>query len=138
MAEKLSPERRRELKRRRQRFGLLEDWYGTETAQTEMAAHTSSPQPIGRSVERLLRNLNSSEINNFITIDTRWNELVGAAFSRLAKPERLTGTTLVLEVRHSALLAELRPSLDLIRQRLTAELGPGIVNEIRLTIAGGR
>jgi len=139
MSEKLPLFRLKELKQRRRRFRLLKDWYGTDYASTEMAAHTHQPEAVKEVMDRLLKSIDSPENNLFLQISARWQEIAGPQLSRLTAPQKLEGGCLNLEVRHSALLRELAPSLDLILKRVHSCI-PGAdarCREAKLVIAGG-
>ena len=60
----------RDLKARAIRYGLLKDWYGEETAGTEIAAHTTSGELLADMVERYVDDLNHDEIGNYMEISS--------------------------------------------------------------------
>ena len=72
----------------------------------------------------------------FITLESRWREIVGEQLAVYAKPARLRDGVLSLEVRHSSLIRELAPSLDLIQKRIDELLGPGVCSSIKLIPSG--
>ncbi len=133
-------ERWRELKKLRERAALLSDWYGEEFAATEMSdsAHSSQPVQLGTVLEGLLGEFENPDTGKFLKIESSWRRIAGAQLAALAHPAGFRDGTLFLEVRHSALIAELTPSLDLICGRINEVFGAGFCGEVRLTIGGGR
>lgn len=129
-------ERGDECRRRRRLRGLLGEWYGSEQGDVELAGHGAQPEPLGAALERVLGAVRRPEVGDLIRLESRWAEIAGP-MERFARPAALRGGVLELEVRHSALIPELNPSLDLIRKKIDAVLGPGVCREIRLVIAGG-
>jgi hypothetical protein len=63
--------------------------------------------------------------------------VVGEAFRARTQPERLAGTTLIVRVTSAALAHEIVLLRNEILARMTAELGPGAVTEIRTRIGVG-
>lgn len=59
---------------------------------------------------------------------------VGETFRARTQPERLAGTTLLVRVASSALAHELTLLRAEILARMAAELGPGVVTEIRTRV----
>jgi len=59
---------------------------------------------------------------------------VGSTFRARTQPERLAGTTLFIRVASSALAHELVLLRAEVIARLAAELGPGVVTEIRTRV----
>lgn len=133
-------ERWRELKKLRERAALLSDWYGEEFAATEMSdsAHSSQPVQLGTVLEGLLGEFENPDTGKFLKIESSWRKIAGTQLASFTHPAGFQDGVLILEVRHSALIAELTPSLDLIRDRINEVYGSGFCAEVRLTIGGGR
>lgn len=123
-----------ELRRRRNRYSMLEMWYGEKRAATEIAAHTFQPRPAGELLDDFLRNIRKSDSGIMVRLRAEWSNIIGAAFSRLCEPDSLKDGILVLKVRHSALLVELRPSCDIICRRINSVIGENTCREIHLTV----
>lgn len=60
--------------------------------------------------------------------------VVGEGFRTRTRPERLAGTTLIVRVTSAALAHEITLLRSEILERMTAELGPGTVTEIRTRV----
>jgi len=60
--------------------------------------------------------------------------VVGEGFRARTRPERLAGTTLIVRVNSAAFAHELTLLRSEILERMTAELGPGTVTEIRTRV----
>jgi Dna[CI] antecedent, DciA len=63
-----------------------------------------------------------------------YSRVVGATFRARSMPERLTGTTLWVRVATSALAHELTLLRAEVIARMTRELGPGTVLELRTRV----
>lgn len=128
----------RSYKKRRERFELLASWYGTEAAATEIAAHTDQPSNNGlvREVDKLLREVQTPENCCLFELISQWRKLSGPAFSKFTQPVRIAQGVLELEVRHSGLIPELTPSLDLLLEHVHQNPEFALISSIRLVISG--
>ncbi len=117
---------------RRRRYQMLEMWYGKERAQLEIAAHTCQVRPVNDLLDEVLGKIRHKENGVIINLKGQWEKIVGNMFARFTEPEMLKEGVLTLKVKHSALLVELRPSCDLIRQRVNSICGEEVCKEIRL------
>lgn len=124
------PPRRSGLRRRRTE--MLTMWYGAERAAVEIAAHTAQPKNIVDLIDSELSRLRRPENSAFIQLRTHWNEIMVSGIARFTEPLSLKNGVLTLKVRHSALLMELQPSLDLILKRVQTKFD--IVTSIKLTV----
>lgn len=131
-----SPENRRLRKLRKNRLSLLNDWYGSDFAATEIAAHISQPHSLQSGVRAVMAQLETPEARALRALRERWPEVAGAWISKLTVPADWRDGVLVLEVRHSALLRELKPSLELLREAIGRRFDCPCA-EVRLSIAGG-
>ncbi len=133
----VSPFNRRLRHLHRERFELLREWYGDDFARTEVSAHISRPRRLGQAVQLMMERLESPEARALRQLRELWPEIAGTDFSRMAIPLSWQGEVLILEVRHSSLLRELKPSLEFIRAAVTGRFPEVACREIRLTISGG-
>jgi len=124
-------------RKHRERFGLLREWYGDDFAAVEVAEHVSRPVTLQRSIARLMAEVAAPEIMALQKLRMRWPEIAGGDLSRFAHPGAWKDGILTLEVRHSALLRELKPSLELIREAVNRNFPDAVCSEVVLTIAGG-
>jgi hypothetical protein len=128
---------RREQYRKRRSLGpLLRGWYGDERAAVEMTAYTGQPVNAGDIMRELCGKLIDEDVALFITLETKWKEIIPGKLAACASPARFADGVLYLEVRHSALVRELTPSLDLFLARIAKAVGEGKVREIRLVPSG--
>lgn len=137
MSSRVSAFNRRLRKLHRERFGLLKEWYGEEFAASEVAAHVSTPVSLGEGVRKLMNGLESPEKRILRILRDHWAETAGPAIARFAEPLSWKDGTLLVEVRHSALLMELQPSLELLKTAVNARLTDAECEEVKLVIAGG-
>ncbi|MBR2344414.1 MAG: DUF721 domain-containing protein [Lentisphaeria bacterium] len=119
---------------RRRRMELLTLWYGRERAAAEISCHTRQPQEISVLINDVLSNIKRPENGILIKLRADWGKLIGSGFSRYTEPVALKNGVLTLKVKHSALLMELQPSLDLIQDRINRELGENTCQDIKLTV----
>ncbi len=130
-------ESRRELFRRRRNLApLLREWYGRERASVEMTAYTAPVVNAGDVMRELCEKLIDGDVALFISLNSKWREIIPGQMAAFASPARFADGVLYLEVRHSALVRELTPSLDLFLERIAKAVGPGKVREIKLVPAG--
>ena len=120
---------------RRNRYQMLASWYGKNFADTEIAAHTAQPRKIDAVLDDILAKVRRRDNGLLLQIKSRWQELIGSGFARFVEPAALKEGVLILQVRHSALIMELQPTLDLVKTRIDDKIGAGICKEIRLTLA---
>ena len=128
---------RRMKRKHRERFGMLREWYGDDFAAVEVAAHISHPVTLQRSIAELMAGVGAPEVLALQQLRMQWPEIAGDAFSRFALPGSWENGVLTLEVRHSALLRELRPSLEIIREAVKRRFPEVDCTEVVLTISGG-
>ena len=121
------------LVQRRRVYSLLSDWYGQERADSEIAAHTGTPRPLGDILQEISGEVLNGDAADFAKIDAVWEEIAGKTVARFARPLGCRDKVLTLGVRHSAMVTELRPSLDLLKEKINLELGENFCRDIRLT-----
>ncbi len=117
---------------RDQRYRLLKNWYGEERAQIEIAAHTRQPVSAAGIIAELARQFQNEDSANFSSLEGHWAQIAGEQFAAYAKPQKLEKGVLYLKVRHSALIRELTPSLDLVLGNLNRFFGKQVCNDIKL------
>lgn len=132
----VSAENRCLRKLRKERLSLLNDWYGSDFAAAEIAAHISHPHSLQDGVRAVMAELETPEARALRTLRMRWPEVAGAWISRVTFPAEWSNGVLTLAVRHSALLRELKPSLELLCEAINRSSDCPCA-EVRLTIAGG-
>lgn len=128
--------RREQYRKRRNLMPLLRGWYGSERAAVEMTAYTARVVNAADVMRELCGKLIDEDVALFITLNTKWTEIIPGKLASYASPARFADGVLSLEVRHSALVRELTPSLDLFLARIAQAVGEGKVKEIKLVPAG--
>ena len=124
-----------QIKRRREYYQMLRNWYGAERAAIEISAHTPQAVELSSVIDSVCSDIRSPEVAHFIELESHWEKSAGPA-ARLARPARLHEGVLYLEVPHSALIRELAPSLDLFQRRIASCLGDGVCASIKLVPSG--
>ena len=124
-----------QIKRRREYYQMLRNWYGAERAAIEISAHTPQAVELSCVIDSVCSDIRSPEVAHFIELESHWEKIAGPA-ARLARPARLHEGVLYLEVSHSALIRELAPSLDLFQRRIASCLGDGVCASIKLVPSG--
>ncbi len=122
------------LKKRRDTYQLLADWYGEERAQSEIAAHTSKPRALCDVLKEISSELLSPDAADFAKLETQWEAVAGKTVAKLTKVVSCVDHVVILGVRHSAMVTELRPSLDLLKNRINQVFGADFCREVRLTV----
>ena len=130
----------RELKRLKERYSLLADWYGSEFAMTEFSASSHTPQ--ARSIADLLpdvlKEVKSPEASRLLQLQNVWESVIGSTFIRYVAPGYFKGEELFVEVSHSALIQELQPIVPTILKRINDKLGENFCSKVTLVCSGGR
>ena len=131
---------RRELKRLKERYALLEEWYGPDFAMTEFAAsaHTPQARPIGELLPAVLKEVKSPEAGKLLQLRNIWQEVIGPGFVRFVFPGYFRGNDLFVEVSHSALILELQPITEKIRSEINKKLGADFCAKVTLVCSGSR
>ena len=70
-------------------------------------------------------------------LQSQWKQLVRGCFAAYTAPKSLRDGKLVIEVRHSALIAELAPSKDLFIQAVN-KLSENLCSDVIFTIGNKR
>ena len=130
----------RELKRLRERYSLLAEWYGGDFAVTEFAApqHTPRARAIGELLPAVLKEVTTPEAAKLLQLQNVWPEVIGPAFSRYVSPGFFRGDDLYVEVSHSALILELRPITEKIRSMINKKLGADFCASVTLVCSGSK
>jgi len=130
----------RELKRLRERYSLLADWYGGDFAVTEFAApqHTPQARPIGELLPAVLKEVTTPETVKLLQLQAVWPEVIGPAFARYVSPGFFRGDDLYVEVSHSALILELQPITGKIRSEINKKLGADFCAKVTLVCSGSK
>ena len=124
--------------KRRERFRLLASWYGDERAAVEISSHTFQPTAIKELVNEVMLEPGKRNNSNVIAgLQAQWKQLVGGSFSAYTAPKSLRDGILVIEVRHSALIAELAPLKDLFVKAVN-KLSDNLCHEVVFTVGSRR
>jgi predicted nucleic acid-binding Zn ribbon protein len=95
------------------------------------------PQPLGRSVDRLLSERGWEATASVAAVTGRWDEIVGADVARHCTPDGFADGVLVVQCDSSVWATQLRHmAADLVR-RLNAEVGQGTVTRVEVRAPGG-
>ena len=130
----------RELKRLKERYSLLEEWYGADFAMTEFSAasHTPQAKSIADLLPDVLKDVKAPEAGKLLQVQNLWHEIIGASFARYVSPGYFRGDELFVEVSHSALIQELQPITGTMRQQINKKLGENFCTKVTLICGGVR
>ena len=130
----------RELKRLRERYSLLQEWYGSEFAMTEFAASSHTPQArsIADILPEVLKDVKSPEAGKLLQVEHLWKEIIGESFVRFVRPGYFRGDEFFVEVSHSALIQELQPIVKTMQQAINKKLGSNFCSKVTLVCSGSR
>lgn len=130
----------REIKRLKERYSLLEEWYGPDFAMTEFSApsHTPQAKSIADLLPDVLKDVKAPEAGKLLQVQNLWNEIIGAAFARYVSPGYFREDELFVEVSHSALIQELQPITGTMCQQINKKLGAGFCSKVTLVCSGSR
>lgn len=130
----------RELKRLRERYSLLEDWYGAEFAMTEFSASSHTPQAksVAELLPDVLKEVKAPEAGKLLQVQNLWKEIIGAPFARYVTPGYFREDELFVEVSHSALIQELQPVTSKMLEEINRKLGADFCSKVTLVCSGSR
>ena len=130
----------RDLKRLKERYSLLEEWYGSEFAMTEFSAasHTPQARSIADLLPEVLKEVKSPEASRLLQLQNVWESIIGPDFIRYVTPGYFKGDELYVEVSHSALIQELQPIVPTIHSRINKKLGEEFCSKVTRVCSGGR
>jgi hypothetical protein len=92
------------------------------------------PQPVGRSLDRVMRGLGAPEASGVHLVFDRWAEVVGEGLAARTRPLRIEGNHLVLAVDEPAMATHVRFLQGQLLARLEELLGPGRVTALDLRV----
>ena len=127
-----------DLRHRRKMYDILSSWYGSDYAAVEISQHTPKTTHISNSLDELLKKVKPEKVQRLDELKENWSNIVGEVISQLTAPETWNNNILTLSVRHSALIQELTPSLELVKAKIEECYGANSCVEIQLVAANKR
>lgn len=101
----------------------------------EARSRATEPAAVGDVIDTVLSRIGGGRRPPLLEIRERWNDIVGGSWQASSRPVKVTGDTVVVEVRDGATASVLRFELDHVERRL-AELAPTSgVTKVRLRVA---
>ena len=94
----------------------------------------SDLEPLGESLEGILRRLGVPSPTDLAKVTEQWADLVPEPFAGHSEPAGLSDGVLTLEVPDGMSASLLRYRSDELIEALGRHLGPGIVTEIRIRV----
>ncbi len=95
---------------------------------------TSSPAPVGRILNDILKNLQLEGRVSREKIYKLWPRVVGDDWARHCWPSSLRGKTLTIGVKDSLWMQKLSLQRPRILAAISQELGPGLFEELRFIV----
>lgn len=131
-----------ETVKRRSRLGrtkyILNEWYGSERGSAELIAHQPEAVHVSKPLDRLIRDAFNPKESLLLELKKQWSSLFGHPVGTVAKPVKIEGGTLVVEVPRSAWLMEIkRYHHKTIKAKVDQLCGPDFCSGITY-IASGR
>ena len=105
---------------------------------TPLPGQGTSPQPLGKALDRVMRGLGAPEASGVHLVFDRWPEVVGEALAGRTKPLRIEGSRLVLAVDEPAMVTHVKFLQPELLNRLEQLLGPGRVTSLDLRVGPKR
>lgn len=120
-------------------YSLLNDWYGSERAKTEITAYTPKTVAVGEAADKILQKTISPELFKTIRITENWKKIAGAQIAKISSPLNCQRKILYVQVNNSVWLRELAtgPAKEMILQKVNDLLGEKYCKDIKF-IPGGR
>ena len=104
----------------------------TEQAWSGAGADARDPSLLGSSVADLVTERKWSEALRTAGIPARWEHIVGAELAAHCQPQRLDDGELTCVAESTAWATQIRLLSRTILERLSAEVGPGVVRRLRV------
>ena len=92
------------------------------------------PQPIGQTLDAVMRGLGAPEASGVHLVFDRWAEVVGDGLAARTRPLKIDGSRLVLAVDEPAIATHVRFLQAELLTRLEQLLGPGRVTALDLRV----
>jgi predicted nucleic acid-binding Zn ribbon protein len=100
------------------------------------AAGGDGPRPLRGSLERVVASLGGPSVHGVTSLFERWDEIVGASLAAHARPHGIEDGVLVVVVDEPGWATQLRFLAATLRERAADVLGPGVVREVQVRLAG--
>ena len=124
----------KKAKERRVMRNIYNSWYGNDVTGKVFAEHDRKATTLSDALGRVSSEIFSPDLEKFTKIQAIWQEVSGPVIGKLTTPLRVDDNILYLGVRHSMLLRELTPALELVKNNLVAKLGNDICSGIKLEV----
>ncbi len=95
------------------------------------------PIPLRAGLEAVVRSLSAADMTTVRNVFDGWDEIVGPAIAAHARPVKLDGTTLVVDVDEPGWATQLRYLQNELIERLVAH-GTARVERLELRVGGSR
>ena len=111
--------------------GRQEGWQGGRQGRGDR----SSPQRLGRALDRLMGTLRAPSVDVLDSVFTRWAEIVGADVAAHSRPVSIDGETLVVSVDDSTWASEVRWLENELISRVAEVSGSDRVSQLTVRVA---
>lgn len=113
-------------------------WWEARSGRRRSRTSGESPSPVGSLVDALLEKWGVAEQVERASVFSEWEERVGEEIAERARPVRLDGETLFVEVESSSWMMELQMMKRELLGRLNAGRERGRVEKLVFVQGGGR
>lgn len=93
-------------------------------------------RPVGRGVEKMLRDLGMPEMFDVATMVENWEEVAGEPFGSMATPDSFGAGVLTLSVADGVAASLLKYRVGDLIGRLATRFGEGVVTSVRIKVGG--
>ena len=121
-------------KKRRVMRNIYNSWYGSDVTGKVLADRDRVTTTLADALGRVSEEIFSPDLEKFTRIQAVWKDVSGPVIGKLTTPLRVDQGILYLGVRHSMLLRELPPALDLVKKNLADKLGSDVCCDIKLEV----
>jgi len=101
------------------------DWSGPRSDNRD-------PEPIGRTVSHFIGDQDWQQQISVASLTARWTEIVGTSVARHTQPIKFEHQDLLVQASSTAWATQLRIMTPNILSRIADEIGPGIVQEVKI------
>lgn len=119
---------------------MLRDWYGSDRAQSEIAAKQARPKPIAESLDSAVKSIIPKSKLAITRIRSGWQAIAGEVNAKHCTPSFISEGILYIEISHPAFrMAIDTPKMrEMFLSRIQKEFGGEICSGLKFIPAGRR
>lgn len=114
--------------------GAAPAWHHRAVPWEPLPGSRKDPDPLGRSLDRVVRSLGGPGVDVLSTVFSRWDELVGDQLAARTEPRGLRDGRLVVAVADPAWASQVRYLVPDLLARLDEAVGAGRITDVDVVV----